>query len=69
VVGGIEVFAVPAAKVGISGELRVCGVGKGVDSRGEDDCLADELAFGVFGDGNGIAAGAGSAADEGALGC
>jgi hypothetical protein len=36
--------------------------------RGEDDGLADQLALGVLGDGNGVAAGAGSATDEGALG-
>jgi hypothetical protein len=36
--------------------------------RGEDDGLADQLALGVLGDGDGVAARARSATDEGALG-
>jgi hypothetical protein len=36
--------------------------------RGEDQRLADELALGILGDGDGVAAGAGGAADESALG-
>jgi hypothetical protein len=66
VVGGVEIFAIPAAGCDVRrwkrGSLGRDGL------RGEDEGLADEFALGVLGNGNGVTSGTRSATDKCALG-